>query len=344
MKNELCNPKIVIFARKDFSAMSQIEEIKRPIKDNLEEFERCYRRILTSDVPHIRRMTDFIAAGSGKHMRPIFLLLSASLHGAVSEASYISAALIEITHTASLIHDDVIDEAYRRRARWSVNALWRSHQAVLVGDFLLSRGIRIASEHGLYGLIDTIATVMEAMSAGELLQADMSQRLTVSYDDYLKVVHSKTALLLGSAAEAGARSVGASDEACARMRRFGEAIGIAFQIRDDILDYSAADITGKPTCGDIRERKMTLPLIEALSSVSKGERDVVLAHLMRAAHDSASLDAVRRFVTEHGGLDKAADKMRSLADEARALLDCYADSPVKRSLELFADYAVNRSK
>jgi len=324
--------------------MSQIEEIKRPIKDNIEEFERCYRRILSGDVPHIRRMTDFIAAGSGKRMRPIFLLLSAALHGSVREETYISAALIEITHTASLIHDDVIDEAYRRRARWSVNALWRSHQAVLIGDFLLSRGIRIASEHGLYGLIDTIAAVMEAMSAGELLQADMSQRLAVSYDDYMEVVRSKTALLLGSAADAGARSAGASEEECARMRRFGELVGIAFQIRDDILDYSAADITGKPTCGDIRERKMTLPLIEALSSVSGGERDGVLRHLMRADHDSASLDAVRRFVVERGGLDKAADKMHSLAAEAVALLDSYPDNPVKRSLISFADYAVNRNK
>ncbi len=324
--------------------MSQIEEIKSPIKDNLEEFERCYRRILSSDVPHIRRMTDFIAAGSGKHMRPIFLLLSASLHGPVVESTYISAALIEITHTASLIHDDVVDEAYRRRARWSVNALWRSHQAVLVGDFLLSRGIRIASEHGLYSLIDTIASVMEAMSAGELLQADMSQRLSVSYDDYLEVVHSKTALLLGSAAEAGARSAGASEEACARMKRFGELVGVAFQIRDDILDYSAADVTGKPTCGDIRERKMTLPLIEALSSVSKSDRDRILGHLMRAAHDSVSLDAVRSFVIEQGGLDKASDKMHTLADEAKALLGCYEDSPVKRSLALFADYAVSRDK
>ncbi len=324
--------------------MSQIEEIKKPIKDNIEEFERCYRRILSSDVPHIRRMTDFIAAGSGKHMRPIFLLLSAALHGTVGEESYISAALIEITHTASLIHDDVVDEAYRRRARWSVNALWRSHQAVLIGDFLLSRGIRIASEHGLSGLIDTIASVMEAMSAGELLQADMSQCLAVSYDDYMEVVRSKTALLLGSAADAGARSAGASEEECARMRRFGELVGIAFQIRDDILDYSAADITGKPTCGDIRERKMTLPLIEALSSVSKSERDGILHHLMRADRDSASLDAVRRFVMEREGLDKAADKMHSLAAEAVALLDGYPDSPVKLSLISFADYAVSRDK
>lgn len=324
--------------------MSQIEDIKRPIKDKIEEFERCYRRILSSDVPHIRRMTDFIAAGSGKHMRPIFLLLAASLHGSVTEETYISAALIEITHTASLIHDDVVDEAYRRRARWSVNALWRSHQAVLIGDFLLSRGIRIASEHGLHSLIDTIASVMEAMSAGELLQADMSQRLTVSYDDYLEVVHAKTALLLGSSADAGARSVGASEEECSRMRRFGELVGIAFQIRDDIIDYSSSGITGKPSCGDIRERKMTLPLIEALSSASKNERDDILRHLMRAAHDSASLEAVRRFVVERGGLDKAAQKMRTFADEARALLDCYDDSPVKQSLALFADYAISRNK
>ena len=324
--------------------MSQIEEIKRPIKDNIEEFERCYRRILSSDVPHIRRITDFIVSGSGKHLRPIFLLLSASLHGSVTEETYISAALIEITHTASLIHDDVIDEAYKRRARWSVNALWRSHQAVLIGDLLLSRGIRVASQHGLHNLIDTIATVMEAMSVGELLQADMSQRLSVSYDDYIEVVRSKTALLLGSSAEAGARSSGASEQECARMRRFGELVGTAFQIRDDILDYSAAGIIGKPTCGDIRERKMTLPLIEALSSVSKGERDSILSHLMKAAYDSASLDAVRRFVVEYGGLDKAAARMQAIAAEACALLEPYDDTPVKRSLILFADYAVTRSK
>ncbi|MDE7133927.1 MAG: polyprenyl synthetase family protein, partial [Rikenellaceae bacterium] len=252
--------------------------------------------------------------------------------------------LIEITHTASLVHDDVIDEAYRRRSRWSVNALWRSHQAVLIGDFMLARGIRVATERGLYHLVETMSSVMESMSAGELLQSDMSQRLSVSRDDYFEVVRSKTALLLASAAEAGAVSVGASPDHCARMKRLGELIGTAFQIRDDIIDYSAPDIIGKPSCGDIRERKMTLPLIEARLSVSKGDRDHILSHLMRADSDTASLDKVKSFVIERGGLDKAAAVMRSLADEACALLACYDDTPVKRSLELFVDYAVTRDK
>ncbi|MDE7355409.1 MAG: polyprenyl synthetase family protein [Rikenellaceae bacterium] len=326
------------------SMMSQIDEIKGPIKDNIEEFERYYGRMLSSPIPHIRRMVDFIIAGGGKHMRPIFLLLSAALHGSITEETYISASLIEITHTASLVHDDVIDEAYRRRSRWSVNALWRSHQAVLIGDFMLARGIRVATERGLYHLVETMSSVMESMSAGELLQSDMSQRLSVSRDDYFEVVRSKTALLLASAAEAGAVSVGASPDHCARMKRLGELIGTAFQIRDDIIDYSAPDIIGKPSCGDIRERKMTLPLIEALLSVSKGDRDHILSHLMRADSDTASLDKVKSFVIERGGLDKAAAVMRSLADEACALLACYDDTPVKRSLELFVDYAVTRDK
>lgn len=324
--------------------MSQVDEIKSPIKANMEEFERHYRRLLVTDIPHIDRMVDFILSGEGKHMRPMLLFLTAALHGDINEVTYISASLIEITHTASLVHDDVVDEAYRRRARWSVNALWRSHQAVLVGDFLLARSIRKAAEHKLYKLIETMSCVIEAMSAGELMQAGLSERLSATKEEYLEVIRSKTALLLGSAAEAGASSVGADEEACERMRHFGELVGMAFQIKDDILDYSPAQATGKPAYGDIRERKMTLPLIEALEDCDKKSREKILYSLSRAADDHKALEEVRDFVIERGGLEKAGAVMESIAEEACSLLEGYDDSPAKQSLLLLADYAVTRKK
>lgn len=324
--------------------MSDLKEIQKPIKDSLDEFALFFRQSMICELPFVNEMINFITKNSGKQIRPTLSFLSAALHGPINQNTYVSAALIELTHTASLVHDDIVDEAFQRRGTWSLNALWRSKQSVLLGDYILARGMRLAVQNKLYEIIDTMADVVEQMSKGELMQAEASRRLNVSRDSYFEIISYKTAILLASASASGARSVGASLSQISTMWQYGAKLGIAFQIKDDILDYSKTSIIGKPSSIDIKEKKMTLPLIEALLTVSDKEQESILDKLRSVDSHPEYIGEIRDFVISHGGLESAERAMTSTKEEALSLLSEYEDSPYKHSLIEFANYILKRNK
>lgn len=324
--------------------MSNIKEIQKPIESHIIEFERIFSASLHSDEGAINEITDYILKMGGKKMRPIFLLLCAGLHGEITHKSYISATLIELTHTASLIHDDVVDEAYFRRGKRSVNALWRSKKAVLIGDFILSRGIHLATHHNHYDTIGIISRVMEDMSKGEILQSDASRDLNRSEEQYFNIIRCKTGALLSACAEAGAISAGATSEQIKNISEFGSLLGLAFQIKDDILDYTAASIIGKPTGNDIREKKMTLPLLSALRNSTDQEQKELMRLLKYTDRNEANVNKVHDFVVSHGGITAAANKMAEIKDSALKILENYPESQYKTALIEFAKYVLKRNQ
>ena len=324
--------------------MQNLEAIQKPIERELQRFSEYFASALENEQPEIQEIINYILKMQGKRMRPLFLLLTAALHGEINRKSYVAATLIELMHTASLVHDDIVDEAYQRRNRWSVNALWRSKKAVLIGDYILARGIRTAVDNELYDIIREISFVIEDMSKGELIQADASLSLDISRDEYFEIIRCKTASLLSACSSSGALSTGASPKAVERMRQFGNLLGLAFQIKDDLLDYDQTDRIGKPALNDIKERKMTLPLIEALEGATEPEKKEVRRWLREADNDRAAARKVYEFVIREGGLQKAAAIMEQREREALRLLEAYPDSPYKEALVRYADYILNRKK
>ena len=324
--------------------MYSLDEIQKPIERELQRFSEYFTSALENEQPEIQEIINYILKTQGKRMRPLFLLLTAALHGEINHKSYVAATLIELMHTASLVHDDIVDEAYQRRNRWSVNALWRSKKAVLIGDYILARGIRTAVDNELYDIIREISFVIEDMSKGELIQADASLSLDISRDEYFEIIRCKTASLLSACSSSGARSTGASPEAVECMRQFGNLLGLAFQIKDDLLDYNQTDRIGKPVLNDIKERKMTLPLIEALECATEPEKEKVRTWLREADDDRSAARKVYEFVVRNGGLQKAATIMEQQEREALRILETYPASPYKEALIKYADYILNRKK
>ncbi|MFI3314768.1 MAG: polyprenyl synthetase family protein [Rikenellaceae bacterium] len=322
----------------------QLTDIQAPIKEQLTEFDKLLNNSLKHDVELVTTMSDYVLSMQGKHMRPLFLLLSASLHGDINEKCHNAAIFIELIHTASLIHDDVVDEAYMRRSKSSVNALMRSKAAVLLGDYVLSRGLKIAVKNKLYSTIDMVSQVIEEMSVGELMQSANSVRLNTTSQDYFDVVRRKTALLMACCGASGAESVGADKQSVERMFKFGELLGIAFQIKDDILDFNGETSTGKSNLNDVRERKLTLPLLTVMEKLDSLERKKILALLREPIISESSVSKIRDYVFDNGGIEQAQNKMTQLKEEAVSLLDIYPDSPVKRSLIMYADFILTRNK
>ena len=311
----------------------------------MELFETKFRDSMSSKVALLNRITHYIVNRKGKQMRPMFVFLTAKLlnNGSVNDRTYRGAAVIELIHTATLVHDDVVDESSKRRGFFSINALWKNKIAVLVGDYLLSKGLLLSIDNGDFDLLKIISVAVREMSEGELLQIEKARRLDITEDVYYDIIRQKTATLIAACCSLGACSVKPDTEDVEKFRKFGELCGMAFQIKDDLFDYGSAAI-GKPTGIDIKEQKMTLPLIHVLNSCSKKEKKWLINSIKNHNKDKKRVKEVIAFVKDNGGLEYAVQKMLAYRNEALELLKTYPASEYKSSLELMVNYVVDRKK
>jgi octaprenyl-diphosphate synthase len=323
--------------------MSVLAEIRKPVENEMAEFEAYFNRTLKSEVPLLKIILNYIFRRKGKQMRPLLVFLSAKLNGNINEASYVAATMIELLHTASLVHDDVVDDAQERRGVLSINALWNSKIAVLVGDYMLSRGLLISVEKNRYDMLEIVSEAVKSMSEGELLQLQKARKQNIREEDYFKIIKSKTAALIAACTACGAISVTSDQELIQLMKELGENIGIAFQIRDDLLDYEGNGLTGKAQGNDIKERKITLPLICAIENVPLTEKRRILSIVKQRKKTKAEISEVIKFVSDNGGMQYAETKMNQYRDKALAILDSYPDSDVKASLKEFVLYTTSRN-
>lgn len=320
-----------------------VDEIKAPIAEELDKFEEHFLATMRSKVPLLDKITHYIIKRKGKQMRPMFVFLSAKMLGEVGPDTYTAASLVELLHTATLVHDDVVDDANERRGFFSVNALWKNKVAVLVGDYLLSKVLLLSIEQKKFRSLEIVARAVREMSEGELLQIEKARKLDITEEVYFEVIRQKTASLISTCCEAGAISVGNEDEAD-RMRKFGELVGLAFQIKDDIFDYGTPGKIGKPTGIDIREQKMTLPLIYTINTADKSVRNELINIVKRHNENSKKIQRACALVIENGGIEYAYQKMMELKVEAITLLDPIPDSPSKKALIGLVEYTCNREK
>jgi octaprenyl-diphosphate synthase len=322
-----------------------VSKIKDPIRPEMELFETKFRDSMSSKVALLNRITHYIVNRKGKQMRPMFVFLTAKLlnNGSVNDRTYRGAAVIELIHTATLVHDDVVDESSKRRGFFSINALWKNKIAVLVGDYLLSKGLLLSIDNGDFDLLKIISVAVREMSEGELLQIEKARRLDITEDVYYDIIRQKTATLIAACCSLGACSVKPDTEDVEKFRKFGELCGMAFQIKDDLFDYGSAAI-GKPTGIDIKEQKMTLPLIHVLNSCSKKEKKWLINSIKNHNKDKKRVKEVIAFVKDNGGLEYAVQKMLAYRNEALELLKTYPASEYKSSLELMVNYVVDRKK
>ncbi len=325
--------------------MKVVEQIKQPIAYEMELFEQKFQLSMSSKVALLNRITHYIVNRKGKQMRPMFVFLVAKMvsNGEVRERTYRGASVIELIHTATLVHDDVVDDSNRRRGFFSVNALWKNKIAVLIGDYLLSKGLLLSIDNNDFDLLKIISVAVREMSEGELLQIEKARKLDITEDVYYEIIRQKTATLIAACCSLGAASVKPESEHVESMRKFGELIGMAFQIKDDLFDYGDAQI-GKPTGIDIKEQKMTLPLIHVLNKASKKDKKWLINSIKNHNKDTRRVKAVIAFVKENGGLDYAINKMRLFQKEALQILEGYPESDYKNSLELMVNYVIDRKK
>jgi|TARA_R100000935_G_scaffold58780_1_gene97886 octaprenyl-diphosphate synthase len=311
----------------------------------MELFEKKFYESMSSKVALLNRITYYIVNRKGKQMRPMFVFLTAKLlnNGEVNERTYRGASVIELIHTATLVHDDVVDDSNKRRGFFSVNALWKNKIAVLVGDYLLSKGLLLSIDNGDFDLLRIISVAVREMSEGELLQIEKARRLDITEEVYYDIIRQKTATLIAACCSLGACSVRPDSPDVESFRKFGELIGMAFQIKDDLFDYGEERI-GKPTGIDIKEQKMTLPLIYVLNKCSKAEKKWLINSIKNHNKDKKRVKEVIAFVKANGGLEYAVKKMLAYKEEALALLNTYPDSEYKSSLELMVNYVVDRKK
>ena len=325
--------------------MKVTEQIKQPIAYEMELFEKKFRLAMSSKVALLNRITYYIVNRKGKQMRPMFVFLVAKMlnNGQVSERTYRGASVIELIHTATLVHDDVVDDSNRRRGFFSINALWKNKIAVLIGDFLLSKGLLLSIDNNDFDLLKIISIAVREMSEGELLQIEKARQLDITEEVYYEIIRQKTATLIAACCSLGADSVKPNSSDIETMRKFGELIGMAFQIKDDLFDYGEAKI-GKPTGIDIKEQKMTLPLIYALNNSTKKEKSWLINSVKNHNKDKKRVKEVIAFVIEKGGLEYAEQKMIAYQKEALQLLEDYPQSDFKESLILMVNYVIERKK
>lgn len=323
--------------------MLNLEEIKKPIAAELETFEAKFKASMQSSVPLLDRITHYIVKRKGKQIRPMFVFLSASLCGGITEATYRGAALVELLHTATLVHDDVVDNSYERRGFFSVNALWKNKIAVLVGDFLLSKGLLLSINNGDFGLLKIVSDAVKQMSEGELLQIEKARRLDIDEAVYYDVIRQKTASLIASCCSCGAASAGADAEIVEKMRLFGEKVGIAFQIKDDLFDFGTDDV-GKPLGIDIKEKKITLPLIYALNKAGSSEKRRIINLVKNHNEESDKVSEVIDFVRNSGGLDYARSRMDAYQQEAFNILNELPEHESRDSLQQLVRFTTERKK
>ena len=323
--------------------MKPVELIKLPIKKEMDLFEKKFKDAMLSKVPLLNRITYYIIRRKGKQMRPMFVFLVAKMvsNGGFDERTYRGASVVELIHTATLVHDDIVDDSNRRRGFFSINALWKNKIAVLVGDFLLSKGLLLSIDNEDFDLLKLISIAVREMSEGELLQIEKARKLDITETVYFDIIRQKTATLIAACCGIGAASVSAKNDTVQQMRKFGEYIGIAFQIKDDLFDYTDAKI-GKPTGIDIKEQKMTLPLIHVLNKCSKKEKAWLINSIKKYNKDKKRVKEVISFVKENGGIEYTISQMNRYKNKALVILEAYPESPFKNSLLLMIDYVVER--
>lgn len=320
-----------------------IDQIKQPVKEELQEFEKHFKDAMKSSVPLLDKITYYIVKRKGKQVRPILVFLTAKMFGNINPSTFTAASLIELLHTATLVHDDVVDDAYERRGFFSVNALWKNKVAVLVGDFLLSQGMNIALETQNYEQLHIVSRAIKQMAEGELLQIEKARKLDIDEAIYFDIIRQKTATLIAAACTAGVSSVSEDKEIKEKMWTFGEKLGIAFQIKDDLFDYGDDDI-GKPRGIDIKEKKMTLPLIYSLNNADKATKNKIINIVKRESNNDSKVKEVIDFVKNSGGLEYAHQKMLEFQNQAITLLETLPDNECKESLKHLVYYFTNRKK
>jgi octaprenyl-diphosphate synthase len=320
----------------------RLEDIKVPIAREMQEFEPKFRASMKTKVLLLDKVMSYIVKRKGKQMRPMFVFLSAGTCGGINDSTFRGASLIELLHTATLVHDDVVDEANYRRGFFSVNALWKNKVAVLVGDFLLSRGLILSIENKDFNLLKIVTNAVKEMSEGELLQIEKSRRLDINEEIYYDIIRQKTASLIASCCAVGASSSGAGEEMVEKMRTFGEKIGMAFQIKDDLFDYGEMEI-GKPLGIDIKEKKMTLPLIYALAHSGWMEKRRFISIVRNESENPKKVKEVIAYVKESGGIEYAVGKMSQYHQEAMTILDSFPPSDYRNSLKDLVQFTIDRT-
>jgi octaprenyl-diphosphate synthase len=320
-----------------------IDKIKSPIDQELVAFEQHFKQSMRSAVPLLDKITYYIVRRKGKQVRPMFVFLSAKICGEVGESSFVAASLIELLHTASLVHDDVVDDSLERRGFFSVNALWKNKIAVLVGDYLLSQGLSLALKNKAYRVLEIVSDAVRALSEGELLQIEKARRLDIEEPIYYDIIRKKTAPLIAAACQAGAASTTTDEEQIETMRLFGEKIGIAFQIKDDLFDFGVDDV-GKPLGIDIKEKKLTLPLIHALNQAPLEQRRSVINTIRRHNENPEKVKEVIEFVRQSGGIQYAREAMYRYREEALQLLEAFPNSESRQALKELVVFVTERDK
>ena len=316
-----------------------LKQIQKPIINEMDDFRSMLRSSISSDNILIDKVVNYILKRKGKQIRPLFVFLSAGLSGTISNSTYRAAILIEILHTATLIHDDVVDESNYRRGFFSVNALWKSKYSVLIGDYLLSKGLELSVNNNDFKFLGILSEAVKNMSEGEITQLKKSKTLNINEKDYFKIINQKTASLFSSCCEMGSLSSGANKKNILLMREFGSLVGQAFQIRDDLFGYLSHDI-GKPSLNDFKQRKMTLPLIYALSKSNSFEKREILKNVK----DFKSVEKIISFVKEKNGIAYSENKMNAMIIKSKKILNSFPDSVYKESINNLLDYTINRVK
>ncbi|MDN3692198.1 polyprenyl synthetase family protein [Chryseobacterium tructae] len=319
-----------------------VEEIKQPINDEMKLFEQKFYESMQSKVALLDKVTRFIVTTKGKQMRPMFVFLCAKLVGSVTEKTYRGASMIELIHTATLVHDDVVDESFKRRNFFSINALWKNKIAVLVGDYLLSKSVLLSTDHKDYDLLGVISRTIREMSEGELLQLEKARKLDITEDVYYEIIRQKTATLIAACCEIGVLSNNADETLAKKMQDFGTFTGMAFQIKDDLFDYLSSNVIGKPVGIDIKEKKMTLPLIHTLKAANEKDRKYYFDTIKRYNNNPKRVKELIEFVKNSGGLEYAITVMKDFQQKAKDILNEFPESEARKSLHSMLDYVIER--
>ena len=324
--------------------MVALTDIRKPVAAEMREFESYFNRTLQSDIPFFHLILNTVIRRKGKQMRPLLVFLTAKLNGTVNETAFIAATFIELLHTATLVHDDVVDDASERRGLPSINVLYNSKIAVLLGDYLLAQGMLISVEKQRFDMLGIVSDAVKEIVKGELVQLQKTRKLDIKEEDYFRIIRMKTAALISACTACGASSVTGDRETIARMKEFGEYLGVAFQIKDDLLDYTGDGLTGKREGNDIKEKKITLPLIHALREAGPLERRHIIRIIRRKKKGRKEIGEVIAFVKNHKGLEYAETKMREYSDRAMKILEAYPDSETKSALIEFVIFSTLRKK
>lgn len=324
--------------------MSLLYEIRQPVDKEMKMFEKHFRSSMKSKVPLLDPIIHYILRRKGKQMRPLFVFLTAKMIGNVGESTFHAASFIELLHTASLIHDDVVDTSYERRGFFSINALWQSKVAVLIGDYLLAKGLLLAVDNQEYDLLNIVSNAVREMSEGELLQIHKSRKLNINKEEYYQIIRKKTATLISACTASGAYSAGADKAIIENLKKFGENVGMAFQIKDDLFDYQKKGITGKPAGNDIKEKKFTLPLIHALENGDPNAKRKIIKAIKRHDNSSRKIQEIIDFAVQNNGIEFSVMKMNEYRDSALELISDFPENDAKKSLIALVNYVVTRNK